>query len=1196
MGASMRSPTRVALAVVAGLYLAITNFPQLPLIVQPGLDPGWIYGINQAKVQSLRFGSHFVYTYGPLGYLLYPLDLGSNLSRALGFGIALSVLAAALGFIGVLRAPSTLGALVFVCALTAALRAAAPLDPALGASGEYRIAFFVLLALCLTIDMRHHHPLALLATALAAATVLMKLSLGMACAGSLGMYLLLQRRRGQIRSWHVIAYAAGFALAVAALFTLTGNRLADLPDFLRYSLDLIAGQSDAMSLKGPFVEVLLGVGCLALATALAVQSPTRLRNRVLLALPILLVAYKHAFMRHDLHALNMFTVALGCFAVFALFADRSFEAAWIGAGLLLAMAAMTVVLGTRGQPTPSLTTLDPRPGLARMRAYGDWTTLHAATSGRSAQALRDYVLPLPLQQRLRSGMVDVVPFDTAYIAANHLRWAPQPVFQSHLAYTAALDRLNAAHFTGSNAPQYVLYELKGLDGRHPFLDNPATTRALLCNYVLDQREGDLLVLRRAAPRCGALLPAGERTIRWNEPITVPENADGVLVRLHIHYGLWGSLRRLLLRSPYVGLMMHYSDGSATSYRLLPAVAADGIWIDHLPRGTDAMEQLLSGSPPPAVRSFRVLSSKASWFEPEIGVEFVKLAPAPAFDAIRTATAGVDDARLRNAEREPANWLTHGGTYAEQRFSRLDRINAGNVGRLQLAWSFDLPTHEAIEATPVVVDGVLFTTAPWSIVFAIDARSGRALWRYDPHVPHEYGAKVCCGVINRGVAVYRGKVFVGTLDGRLVALDAVSGRPLWEVMTVDQSRPYTITGAPRVVDGKVIIGNGGADLGVRGYLSAYDAETGVLVWRVFTVPGDPSRPFESPALARAASTWRGEWWKLGGGGTVWDAMAYDPELDLLYVGTGNGGPWNRAIRSPGGGDNLFLSSILALRPRSGELVWHYQETPGDAWDYAATQQIILADLPIDGRIRKVLLHAPKNGFFYVIDRETGALLSARNYVDVTWASHVDPTTGRPAEIPGADYREHEFLLKPSTFGGHSWQPMSFNPNTGLVYVPAQEIAVTVAPDPDWSFRSSGLNTGTLLKPFPLSMATGHLLAWDPVRQREVWRAQYTRPWNGGTLTTAGNLVFQGTNDGRFLAYRADTGEPLWQAAAGPRIVAGPVTYLVDGEQYVSVLASRGGPFEIGYPAGAPAYGRMLTFSLSGISGPAAGASEQTRPAN
>ena len=563
--------------------------------------------------------------------------------------------------------------------------------------------------------------------------------------------------------------------------------------------------------------------------------------------------------------------------------------------------------------------------------------------------------------------------------------------------------------------------------------------------------------------------------------------------------------------------------------------------------------------------------------------------SPAVSRARAATSSVDDARLRAAAGEPGNWLTHGGTYAEQRYSTLEQIRADNVGQLGLAWSFDTHTNRGLEATPIVADGILYTTGSWSVVFAIDARSGRLLWSYDPQVPREKGKDACCDVVNRGVALYKGKVYVGTLDGRLVALDAATGQVAWETLTVDPSRPYTITGAPRVVDGNVLIGNGGAELGVRGYLSAYDAQTGKLAWRFYTVPGDPSKPQESPALEHALPTWHGDqWWKVGGGGTCWDSMAYDPELHLLYVGTGNGSPWNRYVRSPGGGANLYLSSILALRPDTGELVWYYQETPGDAWDYTATQQIILAELVIDGAPRKVLLHAPKNGFFYVLDRETGKLLSAEKYVEVSWAKRVDLKTGKPVETKSGQYRDKPAIVKPSMYGGHNWQPMSFNPKTGLVYIPAQEAPALYAVDKRWRYTPGQWNTATdftHLTEAPRGLASGHLLAWDPVKQREVWRVPYATAWNGGTLTTAGNLVFQGTATGKFVAYRADTGEKLWEGPAGSGVIAAPVTYTVDGEQYVSVMAGWGGAFALAAgdaaaAAGVRNVGRLLTFRLGG----------------
>ena len=552
---------------------------------------------------------------------------------------------------------------------------------------------------------------------------------------------------------------------------------------------------------------------------------------------------------------------------------------------------------------------------------------------------------------------------------------------------------------------------------------------------------------------------------------------------------------------------------------------------------------------------------------------------------------VDDARLRAADSDLDNWLTHGRTYAEQRYSPLAAIHEGNVGELGLAWFFDTDTTRGLEASPLVRDGVLYTTGSWSIVFALDARTGRELWRFDPEVPRDVASKACCDVVNRGVALYRGRVYVGTLDGRLIALDAETGRPAWETLTVDTRKSYTITGAPRVVKGKVIIGNGGAEYGVRGYVSAYDAETGELAWRFYTVPGDPALPFESKALERAAPTWKGgEWWKIGGGGTVWDSLAFDPELDLLYVGVGNGSPWTRQLRSPGGGDNLSLSSILALRPDTGELIWHYQTTPGDSWDFTATQHMILADLTIGDRPRAVLMQAPKNGFFYVLDRETGELISAENYVPVTWARGVDLATGRPIENPRAQYDLDPTELRPGPTGGHSWHPMSFNPHTGLVYIPAIEIPFSFSRDPGFTHRPGSWNLGIDPIAGTTSMVSGpvqgYLLAWDPMTQREVWRVTHRRSWNGGTLTTAGNLVFQGTSEAKFAAYRATDGELLFEASVGTGVIAPPITYRIDGEQYVSVMAGWGGGFALA-SADPPAEtvasgnaGRLLTFKLGG----------------
>ncbi len=406
-------------------------------------------------------------------------------------------------------------------------------------------------------------------------------------------------------------------------------------------------------------------------------------------------------------------------------------------------------------------------------------------------------------------------------------------------------------------------------------------------------------------------------------------------------------------------------------------------------------------------------------------------------------ANVDATRISEADREPGNWMTYGRTYGEQRFSPLSSITADNVKRLGLAWYADLDTNRGQEATPLVIDGVLYVSTAWSMVKAFDAKSGAPLWSYDPAVPRVLGVRGCCDVVNRGVAAWRGKIYVATFDGRLVALDARTGKPVWSVMTVDPNKPYTITQAPRVIKGRVVIGNSGSEYGVRGYISAYDAETGKFAWRFYTVPGDPALPAESPILAEAAKTWHGQWWKEGGGGTVWESLSYDPDLNLIYFGVGNGLSWNQSYRSVGQGDNWFLSSIVAVNADIGNYAWHYQVTPGEEWDFDAVQQLILADLTIEGARRQVLMQANKNGFFYVIDRKTGQLISAKNFTPVTWASGVDLKTGRPIEKPGIRYDKtgKPAQLLPGALGAHSWQAMAFNPKTGLVYTPDQETGMS-----------------------------------------------------------------------------------------------------------------------------------------------------------
>jgi quinohemoprotein ethanol dehydrogenase len=562
------------------------------------------------------------------------------------------------------------------------------------------------------------------------------------------------------------------------------------------------------------------------------------------------------------------------------------------------------------------------------------------------------------------------------------------------------------------------------------------------------------------------------------------------------------------------------------------------------------------------------------------------------DHIRAVTQAIDDEAIRANAATSKDWPTIGADHAETRYSKLTQINASNVTDLGLVWSYNLESTRGVEATPVVVDGIMYVSASWSVVHAVDARTGKRLWAFDPQVPRSYAEKGCCDVVNRGVALYKGRVYVGSFDGRLIALDAGTGQVVWETDTIiDRTRPYTITGAPRVVKDKVIIGNGGAEFGVRGYVTAYDAETGEQRWRWFTVPGDPSKPFEDESMRRAASTWdpSARYWELGGGGTAWDSIVVDPEQNRVYVGTGNGSPWSQKRRSPAGGDNLYLASIVALDADTGQYIWHYQETPGDNWDYTSTQPMIVADLKIGGRLRKVILHAPKNGFFFVIDRENGKLISAKNFVDVNWAIGYG-RDGRPIEMPNAR-PDGPFDSIPGPYGAHSWHPMSYSPATGLVYLPAQNIPVGLMDDKEWKQgvvlpgrlgSGTGWNTGMVVNAEPpKSKPFGRLLAWDPVAQKARWRVEHVSPWNGGTLATAGDLVFQGTADGRFVAYHARTGKKLWEAPTGTGVVAAPATYEVDGKQYVSIAVGWGGVYGLSNRASNKiGPGAVFTFALGG----------------
>jgi quinohemoprotein ethanol dehydrogenase len=545
----------------------------------------------------------------------------------------------------------------------------------------------------------------------------------------------------------------------------------------------------------------------------------------------------------------------------------------------------------------------------------------------------------------------------------------------------------------------------------------------------------------------------------------------------------------------------------------------------------------------------------------------------------------------------ANWAGYGRTYDEDHYSPLTEINEKNVSRLGLVWFIDLPTMIGAHTAPLEVDGVLYFAVGFSVVHAVDARTGRALWTYDPKVAAVAGEKLRPAWGIRGIAFWDGKVYTGTQDGRLIAISARTGIPVWTVQTTLGPRDGRyITGAPRIFKDKIIIGHGGADFApVRGYVTAYDARTGKQLWRFYTVPGDPAKGFENKAMQMAAATWKGEWWRFGGGGTVWNAMTYDAELNRVYIGTGNGAPWNQGIRSPGGGDNLFLCAIVALDADTGEYIWHYQTNPGETWDFNSAMDIELATLEIAGKQRRVILHAPKNGFFYVIDRDTGTLVSAGPFAKVTWATGIDPVSGRPMESPDARFPNGQTLMQPGGTGAHNWMAMAYSPQTRLAYIPTTELPAFYSDKTidlkTWTFSphvalQNGLDAFAITIPPPaLPPPLGRLQAWDPTTQKQVWSVPMKNAYNGGVLATAGNLVFQGNSEGHFVAYAAATGQVLTTFDAQDGILAQPITYEVAGRQYVTVITGYSAIAASMGPSGAMAgwdyrtqRRRVLTFSL------------------
>ncbi|MFC3052126.1 PQQ-dependent dehydrogenase, methanol/ethanol family [Kordiimonas pumila] len=547
-----------------------------------------------------------------------------------------------------------------------------------------------------------------------------------------------------------------------------------------------------------------------------------------------------------------------------------------------------------------------------------------------------------------------------------------------------------------------------------------------------------------------------------------------------------------------------------------------------------------------------------------------------------------------------DWPSYGLNPEETRFSNLTDINLDNIGRLGFAWSFENfvvrgRTHRGNEATPLMVAGTLYFSGPWSVVYALDARTGTLIWQYDPDVAGQAARSACCDVISRGVAYTNDRIIAATFDGYLVSLNAQTGTPVWRTDTfTDRSRNYSITGAPRIAGDLVLIGNSGGEFGVRGYVSAYHILDGSLAWRFYTVPG------VEPDISDVSKMMRNSWsintdWSYAGGGTVWDSIVYDTEMGRVYIGVGNGSPWPAWERSPGGGDNLFLSSLVALDAKTGAYIWHYQTTPADSWDYTATQQITLAHLAEGNSHVPVLIQAPKNGYFYVIDRRNGRLISAEPYTKVTWSKGIDPDTKRPILNEEAIYSGKPGLVRPAHMGGHNWQPMAYNPDAQVVFLPVLEEALEYQGYEKDRYKAGEIRvkarvkqpsseTSPLLGDYGEGVPHSVLKAWDVALQKEVWSSDPMPWWAGGVLATAGGLVFQGGADGYLRAYNAEDGTLVAALDTGSAIMAAPITYRLDGEQYIAVLAGFGGGAKT-FPSGSAPLQfenreRLLVFKLDG----------------